>query len=55
MITLTDTGHEALAADRRVREGWLAAAIERDLSASERPVLEQATALLARLADSEPG
>jgi hypothetical protein len=43
---------EALAADRRRREGWLAGAIERDLSARERRVLADATALLARIAES---
>jgi DNA-binding MarR family transcriptional regulator len=53
VITLTPAGLDALTADRRVREGWLAAAIDGDLSARERRVLEQATALLARLADSE--
>ncbi len=52
LITLTPEGSEALAADRRQREGWLAAAIDRDFTAQERRVLEQAARLLDRLADS---
>jgi DNA-binding MarR family transcriptional regulator len=51
VIELTPAGREALAADRRRREGWLAGAIDRDLTADERRVLAEATALLARLAD----
>jgi DNA-binding MarR family transcriptional regulator len=51
VIELTPAGREALAADRRRREGWLAGAIDRDLTAAERRVLAEATALLARLAD----
>lgn len=51
LIGLTPAGHEALAADRRRREGWLADAIQRDLTARERKVLAEATALLARIAD----
>jgi DNA-binding MarR family transcriptional regulator len=52
LIDLTPAGVEALAADRRRREGWLAGAIERDLSARERRVLADATALLTRIAES---
>jgi DNA-binding MarR family transcriptional regulator len=52
VIELTPAGHEALAADRRRREGWLSDAIARDLTADERRVLAEAIALLARLADS---
>ncbi len=55
LITLTDAGREALADDRRRREGWLAAAIERDLTPQERAVLDQATRLLDRLADGDAG
>jgi DNA-binding MarR family transcriptional regulator len=51
LIELTSAGHAAIAADRRRREGWLAEAIARDLSARERRVLAEATTLLARLAD----
>jgi DNA-binding MarR family transcriptional regulator len=51
VIDLTPAGGEALAADRRRREGWLADAIARDLTVRERRVLAEAAALLARLAD----
>jgi DNA-binding MarR family transcriptional regulator len=53
LIALTPAGVEALAADRRRREGWLSEAIERDLSPAERRVLADATALLARIAETE--
>jgi DNA-binding MarR family transcriptional regulator len=55
LISLTDQGRIALAADRRRRDAWLAEAIRRDLTAHERAILAQAAALLARLADSETG
>lgn len=42
-----------LAEDRSRREGWLAQAIERDLSDEERAMVERTVALLARLV--EPG
>jgi DNA-binding MarR family transcriptional regulator len=51
VIDLSDAGREALAADRRRREGWLAEGIARDLTASERRVLAEAVAVLRRLAD----
>jgi DNA-binding MarR family transcriptional regulator len=51
VLELTPAGREALAADRRRREGWLADAIARDLTADERRVLAEAAALLRRLAD----
>jgi|SRR5579884_1464017 len=49
-IELTDRGSTVLAAERARREGWLAAALERDLSEAERRVLGQAAALFKRLA-----
>jgi DNA-binding MarR family transcriptional regulator len=49
LVDLTDEGREVLADDRRRREGWLAEAIETELSAEEREVLAQALPLLARL------
>jgi DNA-binding MarR family transcriptional regulator len=52
LISLTPAGEEALAADRRRREGWLSDAIERDLSPKERRVLAEAAALLARIAET---
>jgi DNA-binding MarR family transcriptional regulator len=50
VITLTRAGRAVLTADRERREGWLADAIARDLSARERRVLADAAKLLARLA-----
>jgi len=55
LIALTQAGEEALAADRRRREGWLSDAIERDLTPKERRVLADATALLARIVETEHG
>ncbi len=52
VITMTAEGRETLAADRRRREGWLADAIDRDLTVAERRVLAEATALLARLGEA---
>src|SRR6476619_5990218 len=51
--TLTAAGRRAVAEDRRRREGWLANAIERDLTERERRLLAEATLLLARLAESD--
>jgi DNA-binding MarR family transcriptional regulator len=51
LIRLTPPGEQALAKDRRRREGWLAEAIERDLTARERRVLADATEILARVAE----
>jgi DNA-binding MarR family transcriptional regulator len=53
LIDLTPGGHAAIAEDRRRREGWLADAIDRDLSPRERRVLAEATELLRRLADGD--
>ena len=47
VVTLTEAGREAGAEDRRRREGWLASAIERDLTERERRLLADATLLLA--------
>jgi DNA-binding MarR family transcriptional regulator len=52
LIEHTRAGRAAIHADRARREEWLAAAIERDLSARERKVLAEATELLARIAAS---
>jgi DNA-binding MarR family transcriptional regulator len=52
LVSLTDEGLAALLADRRHREGWLAEAIEQDLSAEEKAVLRDAVELLRRLAES---
>jgi DNA-binding MarR family transcriptional regulator len=52
LIDLTPAGREMILADRRRREGWLADAIDRDLSEEERAVVAQATALLGRLTET---
>ena len=51
LVDLTDAGRIVLAADRRRREGWLASAIEHELSPEEQALLAQAAPLLRRLAD----
>jgi DNA-binding MarR family transcriptional regulator len=51
-VELTPVGRETLAADRRHREGWLAQALEHDLSAEERVLLGEAIELLQRLASA---
>jgi DNA-binding MarR family transcriptional regulator len=51
LVELTDRGRTALEADRRARDGWLAQAIERDLSRREQDVLGDAVELLRRLAE----
>jgi DNA-binding MarR family transcriptional regulator len=51
-VELTDGGREALAVDRRHRDGWLAGVIDAELSESERAVLHAAAPLLRRVADA---
>ena len=51
LLELTAEGRAVLEDDRRRREGWLAEAIETELTADEREVLAQALPLLARLKD----
>jgi hypothetical protein len=51
LLELTAEGRAVLEDDRRRREGWLAEAIETELSAEEREVLARALPLLARLKD----
>ena len=52
LIALTPAGREALAVDRRRREGWLADTIRGDLSPKEQRALADAAVLLARIAES---
>jgi DNA-binding MarR family transcriptional regulator len=52
LVQLTETGAAALAAERRLREGWLANAIANDFSREEQAVLREAIELLRRLAES---
>ena len=51
LVELTKRGREVLTADRQAREGWLAQAIEHDLSLDEQSVLREAVGLLRRLAE----
>jgi DNA-binding MarR family transcriptional regulator len=51
-VELTAAGREALAVDRARRDGWLARALDGELSDSERALLNEAARLLRRLADA---
>ncbi len=51
LVELTAEGHAVLAADRALREGWLARAIDHDLSAADRRILRDAVEVLRRLAE----
>jgi DNA-binding MarR family transcriptional regulator len=53
LISLTEKGRVMLTEDRARRDGWLARAIEADLSADEQVILRQAVELLRRLAQHE--
>jgi DNA-binding MarR family transcriptional regulator len=50
VVELTATGRELLHATRARRETWLAEVLERELEDDERLILEQALALLERVA-----
>jgi DNA-binding MarR family transcriptional regulator len=51
LVSLTERGLEVLEADRRQREGWLAEAINEDLSPEEQKVLGEAIDLIRRVAE----
>jgi DNA-binding MarR family transcriptional regulator len=51
MVTLSERGTQALAAERRRRDAWLARQL-RELTAEERSVLRQAAPIIERLAHS---
>jgi DNA-binding MarR family transcriptional regulator len=51
-IALTEQGQAALAEDRARREGWLANAIETELTPEEQDVIARAVQLLDRVAQS---
>jgi DNA-binding MarR family transcriptional regulator len=52
LIEITEQGRATLAEDRARREGWLASAIEADLTPEEQQILLEAVAILRRLAQS---
>jgi DNA-binding MarR family transcriptional regulator len=51
-VELTDAGRDALADDRRHRDGWLAQVLDGELSEDERALLHDAAPLLRRIADA---
>ena len=51
LVELTERGLDALHSDRRRRDGWLAQAIDQDLSWEEQRTLNEAVDLLRRLAE----
>jgi DNA-binding MarR family transcriptional regulator len=51
-VELTAAGREALAEDRRRRDGWLTRALDGELSDAERALLHSAMPLLRRVADA---
>ena len=51
LIELTELGRTTLAEERARREGWLASAIESELTAEEQETLFRSIALLCRLAE----
>lgn len=51
LVELTPEGLDALHADRRRRDGWLAQAIDQDLNSEEQHLLSEAVAVLRRLAE----
>jgi DNA-binding MarR family transcriptional regulator len=52
LVELTEQGRITLAADRLRREGWLALAIENELSPDEQALLSDAVELVRRLAEA---
>jgi DNA-binding MarR family transcriptional regulator len=51
-VELTETGLRRLQEDRARRDGWLARALDEELTASERATLAAAAPLLRRLSDA---
>jgi DNA-binding MarR family transcriptional regulator len=51
VVELTEEGLAVLQADRRVREGWLAQAIDNGLSVADQKLLHEAIDVLRRLAE----
>ena len=52
VVTLTERGHETVAADRKRRDEWLSRQL-RELTAEEREVLRAAAPILQRLSDRD--
>jgi DNA-binding MarR family transcriptional regulator len=52
LVELTEEGRITLTADRLRREGWLAGAIEHELSPDEQALLTEAVELMRRLAEA---
>ncbi len=52
LLAITEAGRQALAADMRQRDGWLAAAMARQLTTAEQQLLRIAGELMDRLADA---
>ena len=51
-VELTPEGHDLLRRTRAQRDSWLAGVLDRDLDAAERRQLQEALALLGRIAES---
>jgi DNA-binding MarR family transcriptional regulator len=51
-VELTESGRQALTAERRRSEGWLAQAVANDFSARERALLREAVELFRRLSET---
>jgi DNA-binding MarR family transcriptional regulator len=51
LLDLTDEGRQAVATDRRRRDGWLAEAMKQGFTAEEQDILATAIPLLARLTE----
>jgi DNA-binding MarR family transcriptional regulator len=55
LLALTEAGAQALVRDMRQRDDWLAAAMARELTRTERELLRLAGDLMERLAESADG
>ncbi|MCW2925424.1 MAG: MarR family transcriptional regulator [Thermoleophilia bacterium] len=54
LVALTPAGNAALVEERRERDGWLATALERECSATERRALDRVLPALGRIAELPP-
>ena len=52
LVELTASGLAALEADRRHRDGWLARALDEELTGDERATIAEAVKILRRIADA---